>query len=221
MKASQEQQQTKNKDRGKEHKHKNKNKSKHDPTWGTLNTVPETQFQETCDPESITLPMSFGLIWTPKGSAVHCELPYFKIVLKQNPPWWTKVKAPPWPLAQQPRTMPLSKWSGNQTWEAKYSTSSCKAVATSKAMQKIHKHVGPGKRICCEWEDRGKNLMCGGILCEAVVPRGDFEGWLCSKTKRKNRWFFFEVEEEFLIFLKITIVTDCRASLLHIIFFHT
>ena len=83
----------KKKHTGKEHKHKKKN----DLTRGTLSTVPETQFQETCDRESITLPMSFGLIWKPKGSAVQCELPYFRIVLKQNPPWWEKVKAHPGP----------------------------------------------------------------------------------------------------------------------------
>ena len=175
----------KNKDTGKEKKHKNNKKQNNDLPWGTLNTAPETQLQETCDRESITLPMSFGLNWTKRGSAVHCELPYFKIVSKQNPTWWIKVKAPPWPLAQRPRTVLLSRWSRNQSWEAKCSTSSCKAVATSKAMQKIHKHVGSGKRICCEWKDKGKNLMCGGILCEAVVPWGDLEGWLCSKTKGK------------------------------------
>ena len=82
---------------------------KYDLTGGTLSTVPETQFQETCDRESITLPMSFGLNWTKRGSAVHCELPYFKIVSKHNQPWWTKVKAPPWPLAQPPSTVLLIK----------------------------------------------------------------------------------------------------------------
>jgi hypothetical protein len=102
------QQQTKNKDTGKEHNHKKKEEN--DLTWGTLNRVPETQCQETGDRESITLPMSFGLNWTKRGSAVHCELPYSKIVSKQNQPWWTKVKAPPWPLAQQASTMLLIKW---------------------------------------------------------------------------------------------------------------
>ena len=51
--------------------------------------------------------MSFGLNWTKRGSAVHCEVPYFKIVSKQNPTWWIKVKAPPWPLAQRPRVRDL------------------------------------------------------------------------------------------------------------------
>jgi len=59
--------------------------------------------------------MSFGLNWTKRGSAVHCELPYFRIVSKQNQPWWTKVKAPPWPLAQQASTVLLIKCSGNQS----------------------------------------------------------------------------------------------------------
>ena len=109
---------------------KPKKKQNNDLTWGTLNTVPETQFQETCDRESITLPMSFGLNWTKRGSAVHCELPYFKIVSKHNQPWWTKVKAPPWPLAQQPSTVLLIKWSGNQ------SVGAAEAVARQQWMQR-------------------------------------------------------------------------------------
>ena len=57
----------------------------------------------------VTHCMPFGLNWTKRGSAVHCELPYFKIVSKHNQPWWTKVKAPPWPLAQQPSIVLLIK----------------------------------------------------------------------------------------------------------------
>jgi len=125
--------------------------------------------------------MSFGLIWTQRGSAVHCELPYFKIVWKQNPPWWTRVKAPPWPLAQQPSAVLLIKWSGNKSWEAGCSSSSsCKAAVNSKEMQKMCSHVCSGNRICLEgqgWEQKihvWKDILWSSDGVQSVTG-SDFE----------------------------------------------
>ena len=156
---------------------KQQRKKKYDLTWGTPNTVPETQFQETCDPESITLPMPFGLIWTPKESAVHCELPYSKILIKQNPPWWTKVKAHPGP------------WPSNQaqcSWANEVGTRAGRqSVAAAVArQQEIQRRCKRFTGMCVletdsAWNGKVGNekITCERIFCEAVMPCSQWQYW--------------------------------------------
>ena len=129
--------QTKKKHTGKEHKHKNN--KKYDLTRGTLSTVPETQFQETCDRESITLPMSFGLNWTTRGSAVHCELPYFRIAESKTHPGGQRLRPHPgpWPNAKE--------------------------------IQNVCSHVVLETESAWQGKGMNKRSMCERISCEAMM----------------------------------------------------
>ena len=78
------QQQTKNKDTGKEHKQKKQKKAKQwphlsNPQHSSRNTIPRNVWSRKHHTAYVI--WSF---WTPKRSAVHCELSYLKIVLNKT-----------------------------------------------------------------------------------------------------------------------------------------
>ena len=71
--------------------------------------IPDTRFQVSDHPRKASLPLSLSSHWTANGSAVHCELHYWRVVGKQPTHWWTKIEPNPGPWRTIPVSPPRSK----------------------------------------------------------------------------------------------------------------